>query len=152
MTAQADVAAVRDPAGLASLGLHNVAMSVSDLDLAIEWYTRVLGFEFVARAEINEGQVALMSGAGTHMELLDSSKVPEPRIHLDPLFADPPRHLLPIGTKFLVFEVDDLATASTELEKLGVRIVWREKEIAPGWVATAIRDFDGNLINIFRRH
>jgi catechol 2,3-dioxygenase-like lactoylglutathione lyase family enzyme len=138
--------------GLGSLALHNVAVTVSDMELAIEWYSRVFGFELVTRADIDEGEVALMSGAGTRIELLEASKLPEPQLHLAPLFAEPPLHLLPIGAKFLVFEVDDLGKASDELENLGVRIVWREKEIAPGWVATAIRDFDGNLINIFRRH
>ena len=45
-----------------------------------------------------------------------------------------------------------LARASAELEGLSVTILWREKELAPGFVATAIRDLDGNLINIFQAH
>jgi hypothetical protein len=73
-------------------------------------------------------------------------------VRLDPLFADPPRHLLPVGNKFLVLQVDDLARASAELAERSVTFVWREKEKAPGFPATAIRDFDGNLINIMARH
>jgi catechol 2,3-dioxygenase-like lactoylglutathione lyase family enzyme len=137
--------------GLASLTLHNLATVVSDMDAAIEWYERVLGFRLAARADIAEGEVVLLVGAGTQLELAHPSRLDQPQVRLAPLFADPPRHVLPIGNKFLVFEVDDLAQASAELADKSVTFVWREKEIAPGFFATAIRDFDGNLINILAR-
>jgi predicted enzyme related to lactoylglutathione lyase len=50
------------------------------------------------------------------------------------------------------FNVDDLSVATAEFEQRGVTVVWREKELAPGWRSTAIRDMDGNLINVFQRH
>jgi hypothetical protein len=60
--------------------------------------------------------------------------------------------VLPIGNKFLVFEVDDIAQASAELaHNVGHVRVAREGDRG-GFVATAIRDFDGNLINILGRH
>jgi catechol 2,3-dioxygenase-like lactoylglutathione lyase family enzyme len=135
---------------LASLTLHNMAIIVSDLESAADWYERVLGFSREARIDIAEGVVILMSGAGVRLELLHPSRMDEPQIRLEPLHADPPGHVLPIGNKFLVFEVDDLAKASAELEELSVTFVWREKQIAPGFIATAVRDFDGNLINILQ--
>jgi glyoxylase I family protein len=138
--------------GLTSLTLHNLATVVSDLDAAVDWYERVLGFSCEARAAIAEGDVAVLKGCGMRLELLTPSRMEQPPVRLDPLFADPPGHLLAIGNKFLVFEVDDLARASTELAELSVTILWREKELAPGWVSTAIRDCDGNLIHIFQRH
>jgi catechol 2,3-dioxygenase-like lactoylglutathione lyase family enzyme len=138
--------------GLTSLTLHNLATVVSDLDAAVDWYQRVLGFSCQARIDLAEGEVAVLSGAGVQLELLTPSRMDEAPVRLDALFAPPPRHLLAIGNKFLVFEVDDLARASAELAELSVEILWREKELAPGWVATAIRDCDGNLINIFQRH
>jgi methylmalonyl-CoA/ethylmalonyl-CoA epimerase len=138
--------------GLTSLTLHNLATVVSDLDVAVDWYQRVLGFSCQARIDIAEGEVAVLSGAGVQLELLTPSRMDEAPVRLDALFAPPPRHLLAIGNKFLVFEVDDLARASAELAELSVEILWREKELAPGWVSTAIRDCDGNLINIFQRH
>jgi catechol 2,3-dioxygenase-like lactoylglutathione lyase family enzyme len=139
--------------GLASLALHNVATVVSDLEAAIAWYERVLGFRYTTRTEIagGAGEVAFLSGAGVQLELL-ASGLPEPPVRLEPLFAEPPRHLLPIANKFLVFEVDDLARASAELAELAVTFVWREKELAPGFMASAIRDVDGNLVNILQRH
>jgi catechol 2,3-dioxygenase-like lactoylglutathione lyase family enzyme len=142
----------RSSVGLASLSLHNLATTVSDLDAAVDWYERVLGFVCEVRTPIPEGEVAVLRGAGVQLELLTASRMSEPPVRLAPLFADPPGHLLPIGNKFVVFEVDDLGVASAELAALSVEILWREKELAPGWVATAIRDCEGNLINIFQRH
>jgi len=138
--------------GLASLRLHNLAVTVADLDASIRWYERVLGFACEARVEIAEGEVAVLGGAGVRLELLMASHLAEQPVRLEQLFAEPPGHLLVIGNKFVVFEVDDLARASAELDHLSVTILWREKELAPGFVATAIRDLDGNLINIFQAH
>jgi hypothetical protein len=122
---------------------------VIDIDLVGLWKTTTVGVPAMIDARRGGSIILSSSVAGVIASPnLTHYNPGSTWIHCSP----PPRHLLPIGTKFLVFEVDDLGRASTELEKLGVRIVWREKEIAPGWVATAIRDFDGNLINIFRRH
>ena len=137
--------------GLTSLTLHNLASVVSDLDRALGWYSEVLGFELESRVPIPEGEVAVMTGAGTRLELLCASAMKEAGVRLPELFAEPPAHTFIVGNKFLVFQVDDLARASAELEAKGVTFLWREKELAPGWVATAIRDFDQNLINIFQR-
>ena len=137
-------------ASLASISFYAVATVVSNLDDAIDWYQRVLGFTEEARGPIAEGEVALLEGGGVTLELLEC-RLPESSVRLDELFADPPLHVLPIGNKFLVFDVDDLTAASAELEQHGVTILWREKELAPGWRSTAIRDMDGNLINIFER-
>jgi len=138
--------------GLASLRLHNLAVTVTDLDASIKWYQRVLGFACETRTEIAEGEVAVLGGAEVRIELLMASHLAEQPVRLEQLFAEPPGHLLVIGNKFVVFEVDDLARASAELDHLSVTILWREKELAPGFVATAIRDLDGNLINIFQAH
>jgi catechol 2,3-dioxygenase-like lactoylglutathione lyase family enzyme len=150
MSSETTGAAPTTAAGLASIAFHNVATAVSSLDAAVEWYGRVLGFEEDGRASIAEGEGALLRGAGVMLELLEF-RLDEP-VRVDELFAEPPFHLRPIGNKFLVFDVDDLPIASAQLEQLGVPILWREKELAPGWRATAIRDMDGNLINIFQRH
>jgi len=137
--------------GLATASFYNVAIVVSSIDRAVEWYGRVFGFVEQARGPIAEGTVALMNGAGVTLEILEWGLEEEP-IRPEVLFADPPYHLLPVGNKILVFVVDDLSAATAEFEERGVTIVWREKELAPGWRSTAIRDMDGNLINVFQRH
>jgi catechol 2,3-dioxygenase-like lactoylglutathione lyase family enzyme len=137
--------------GLATASFYNVAIVVSSIDRAVEWYGRVFGFVEQARGPIAEGTVALMNGCGVTLEILEWGLEEEP-IRPAVLFADPPYHLLPVGNKILVFNVDDLSAATAEFDELGVTIVWREKELAPGWRSTAIRDMDGNLINVFQRH
>jgi hypothetical protein len=64
------------------------------------------------------------------------------------LFPEPPEHLRPVGNKFLVFTVNDLDSASDQLEVKGVPIIWRDKTLAPGIRSTAIRDMDGNFVHI----
>jgi catechol 2,3-dioxygenase-like lactoylglutathione lyase family enzyme len=129
--------------------LHNIAVSVSDLDSSVAWWARIFGLQVAARSrfETINADVAFMKGAGFQLELL---QVPG-CFRIDELFADPPEHVLPIGAKSLVFQVDDLATVSQRLQDEGVTILWREQDLGDGSVSTAIRDNDGNVVNIFQR-
>ena len=71
---------------------------------------------------------------------------------LDELFADAPKHLLPIGNKSLVLQVNDLHQATVELEEKGVAFAWKEMDLSgEGHRSTMIRDNDGNFINIFQQ-
>jgi catechol 2,3-dioxygenase-like lactoylglutathione lyase family enzyme len=56
--------------GLESLTYANTAVVVTDLDRAIEWYGRHLGFTERARVRIDGANVALLEGAGTQLEFL----------------------------------------------------------------------------------
>jgi catechol 2,3-dioxygenase-like lactoylglutathione lyase family enzyme len=135
--------------GLASIMYNSVAIVVVDLDRSSQWYQTVLGLQETVRLVIPGATVALLDGAATRVELICGD---QPSVAAVPsLFADPPDHLLPIGNKFLVLDVDDLALAGAELEGKGVEFVWQEKELAPGFRSTAIRDVDGNFIHIFQR-
>ena len=132
--------------GLGSLTYACTAVVVADLDRAVEWYRRYLGFSECARMRIAGANVALLEGAGTQLEFLqydEGSVTTEPS-----LFAEPPEHLRPRGNKFLVFTVADLERASDELESKGVPIIWRGKTLSPGVRSTAIRDLDGNFVHI----
>jgi catechol 2,3-dioxygenase-like lactoylglutathione lyase family enzyme len=92
--------------GLATASFYNVAIVVSSIDRAVEWYGRVFGFVEQARGPIAEGTVALMNGCGVTLEILEWGLEEEP-IRPEVLFADPPYHLLPVGNKIPVFNVDD---------------------------------------------
>ncbi len=70
---------------------------------------------------------------------------------IDAMFAEAPGHLLPIGNKELVLQVDDLHAATRELEAKGVTFAWKEVNLEGGaLLSTVIRDMDGNFINIFQ--
>ena len=55
--------------GLATASFYNVAIVVSSIDRAVEWYGRIFGFVEQARGPIAEGTVALMNGCGLTVEV-----------------------------------------------------------------------------------
>jgi catechol 2,3-dioxygenase-like lactoylglutathione lyase family enzyme len=137
--------------GLPTLAINNVAISVSDINRAVAWYRDVLGFTLASRTQFPpvSAEVAFMSRPGFSIELL---QVPA-NYAVPDLLVDPPAHLKPRGYKAMVFDVDDLAEATAELELAKVTILWKQQVIDPstGLTSTLIRDLDGNLINIFQK-
>lgn len=139
--------------GLESLTLYNMSITVANLESAIKWYSTILNFNLIAQTsfQMPGGKVtaALISGAGVKIELLN---IPNNRRICD-LFAPAPYHLIPIGSKTIVFQVDDIKKASEELEAKGVRFVWREKyHTEDDKFCSMIEDMDGNKVNIFQRN
>ncbi len=68
------------------------------------------------------------------------------------MFAPVPDHLIPIGNKAIVFQVEDIKIASEELAAKGIAFVWREHYLTEGaMLCSMIEDTDGNKINIFKR-
>lgn len=137
--------------GLQSLSLHNLAFTVSDVEKATEWYRDSLGFEVLRReifTALGDAEIAFLKKSDIRLEMLrvkDGFRINE-------LFAEAPAHLLPIGNKSLVLQVNDLHVATLELEAKGVTFVWKEMNLTEdGMPSTMIRDMDGNFINIFQR-
>lgn len=136
--------------GLQSLRLHNLAFTVSDIEKTIDWYEDTLGFKVRSRTEFPAigAQVAFLQLADIRLEVLQAKD----GFRLDELFADAPNHLLPIGNKSLVMQVNDLHRATQELEEKGVTFAWKEVDLSGnGTFSTMIRDNDGNFINIFQQ-
>lgn len=135
--------------GLKSLSLYNIAFTVSDIEKSIFWYSEILNFNLLSKQsfEIPTGKVeaAILEGAGIKIELL---KFPNGK-RIEELFAPAPMHLIPIGNKAIVFQVENLKLTSQELEVKGVTFVWREQYIAGDkMLCTMVEDIDGNKINI----
>ena len=128
--------------------LQSIAISVEDLDRAIDWWHRIFGFQVVTRTHLEAlgADVAIIQGLDFRLELI---QVPHAQ-RFDALFAAPPAHLLAIGAKALVLETSDLSALTRTLEEYGVTFLWQELALEIG-VATAIRDSEGNLINIFQK-
>ncbi len=137
--------------GLQSLSLYNIAFTVADLDKSIKWYQDVFGFKLVSRSIFSvpagNAEAAILERAGLHLELVH---VPGGK-RIEDMFAEVPKHLIPIGNKFIVFQVNDVILATKELEKKGVTFVWREQYLVnQSMFCTMIQDIDGNKINIFQ--
>lgn len=142
---------IQKKGGIASFSLYNIAFTVTDLDKSIAWYKDIFGFELVSRVTFKipsgSAETAIIKAGGMRLELLQVSNAKR----IEELFAEAPLHLIPIGNKSIVLQVDDLAAASEELEQKGVTFVWRELYIAGDkMLCTMIQDVDGNKINIFQ--
>lgn len=136
--------------GLPSLRMHNLAFTVSDIEKTIHWYETTLGFQVLGKTAIPAigAQIAFLQLADIQLEVLQAKD----GFRLDELFADAPNHLLPIGNKSLVLQVNDLHQATVELEEKGVTFAWKEVDLSgEGHRSTMIRDNDGNFINIFQQ-
>jgi len=128
--------------------LDNITTTVSDLDASVAWWRRVFGLTLLNRTRFGAigAEVAFLQGPGFRLELLQAAD----GLRLPELTADPPAHIRPIGNKALVFRVEDLAWATQVLRDLDVTIVWDRLDLGDGSISTAIRDNDGNFINIFQ--
>jgi catechol 2,3-dioxygenase-like lactoylglutathione lyase family enzyme len=131
-----------------ALSLHNITTTVSDLDAAVRWWVQVFAMRETARSRFDaiDADVAYVEGHGFRLELLQ----PATGYRVPDMFLDPPEHIRPIGNKALVFRVDDLAAATSRFQDLGVTLVWDQLDLGDGSVSTAIRDDDGNFINVFQ--
>ncbi|MGY4927955.1 VOC family protein [Streptomyces sp. 900105755] len=129
--------------------LHNVTISVSDLDASIQWWNRVFGLTLLAKSRFEAigADVAFLEGPGFRLELLQ----PANGVRIPELTAEPPAHIRPIGNKALVFRVEDLDSVTRTFRDLGVTTVWEQMDLGDGSISTAIRDNDGNLINVFQQ-
>ena len=139
--------------GLASLSLYDIAFTVGDLSASVEWYTHVLGFKLISESTFdipgNHALVAIMHGAAIKLELL---YIPGGK-RIDEIFAPVPLHLVVIGNKAIVFQVENIKIASDELAAKGVKFLWRERYlIGDKMLCSMIEDIDGNKINIFQKN
>ncbi|HWP18441.1 MAG TPA: VOC family protein [Burkholderiaceae bacterium] len=94
------------------LGWHHVALIASDLERALDFYGRCLGFEVVARhyrAERQSWKVDLAGPGGVRLELFTFP-------------GAPPRPSRPeaLGLRHLAFAVDDVQAVRAGLQRQGV--------------------------------
>ncbi|WP_031427314.1 VOC family protein [Flavimarina sp. Hel_I_48] len=141
--------------GLDTLVFYNIAFVVSNIEDSIQWYTDTLGFKLIIKQAIPvpEGkmEMAFMEGAGMKIEMIENSN----NQLIDSIRKDAKTDAAPtvIGSKALVFYVDDLNATTRELEDKGVNFLWKERYLAgDSLLCTMILDIDDNRINIFQRN
>jgi methylmalonyl-CoA/ethylmalonyl-CoA epimerase len=121
---------------------HHGGVSVPDLDVAVQWYHDVLGFEVEARFPLPQVpcEVAMLRNGSLRMEIFgvpSAQPLPEDR-------RVPDRDLKTHGNKHVSFAVADVDSFGAELKTRGADIVWIRR-MAHG-AGIFIRDCAGNLI------
>jgi len=121
---------------------HHGGVSVPDLDAAVDWYGRVLGFQVEARFPLPQVpcEIAMLRNGNLRMEIFGvptAAPLPEDR-------RVPDRDLKTHGNKHVSFAVADVERFGAELKARGADIVWIRR-MAHG-ANIFIRDCAGNLI------
>lgn len=126
---------------------HHVGVSVPDLDAAIDWYGRVLGFRLLRRLRIESipAEAAVLGNGSLHVELFavdGAQPLPAER-------REPDLDLRTHGNKHVAFAVEDVEAFAAELRRRGADIVWVRK--LPFGTNAFIRDVAGNLIEFVQQ-
>jgi methylmalonyl-CoA/ethylmalonyl-CoA epimerase len=121
---------------------HHGGVSVPDLEAAIAWWQRVLGFEVAERFPIPAipADVAMLRNGPLHIELFQvagAKALPDER-------RQPDTDVYTHGNKHVSFAVESVREFAAELARRGADIVW-VKEMKHG-SNIFIRDNVGNLI------
>lgn len=129
---------------ITAVSINHFAVSVRNLDEAIEWYDKVLGFRLANKDSILgvPVKVAHMSGYGIQLELFEaenSEVLPDSRRH-------PNDDLMVQGNKHFSLTIPDRETAKKELKNLNVEIVMIAD--VNSTYGIFIHDPTGNLIEL----
>lgn len=121
---------------------HHAAASVPDLEAAIVWYDRILGFKVEKRfyVEPAKAQAAMLRKGPLRIELFapqQAHTLPDDRRH-------PPRDLLTHGNKHVAFQIDDLDRFLKDMTAKNADIAFVVRESFGQ--ACFLRDCAGNLI------
>lgn len=139
-------------------GFNHTSFTVADIDLAVRFWTKTLGFELASLAERRgdwQGPVTGIAGArlrvahlfgyGHHMEFIQYLAAPGPERSLQPNMA---------GVAHVCLEVDDIhATAEIVLEQGGSaqgEMVYVDEGAVAGCWAGYIRDPNGIIIELLQ--
>lgn len=125
-----------------TFGFHHGGISVPDLDEALDWYERVLGFKLLRQFDIPQipARVAEVKNGDLHMEIFEvpgAAPLPDERRLPD---TDNRTH----GNKHVSFIIANVEEFAEVLKERGADIVWVKR--MPHGANIFIRDCAGNLI------
>lgn len=134
-----------------TLGTHHYAVAVSNLDRAIGWYGRMLGFEVERRfgfPKLGTEIAHVVDPNGVRIELLSREGAAEgPDAGLDPFGALSVR-----GAKHIGFLVEDADATWERLGELGAELLSEPTVVEPaGGKNCFVRDPDGTMVEFDQR-
>ena len=127
---------------------HHGGVSVPDLEAAIDWWDRVLGFKVLRRGTIPSVpcEMAMLANGNLHMELFEVPGATAPAENR----SYPDEDLRSYGNKHVSFAVRDVDGFAAELKARGADIVW-VKHFPNGSANIFMRDNAGNLIEFVQQ-
>ena len=135
-----------NPPLLPVLRPHHFGVSVPDLDAAIDWYGRMLGFALESQMTIEKipARIAFVRRDGYRIELFEvpgAAPLPDER-------RMPNMDLRTHGNKHMCFEVPDVPRAVAALRAQGADIAF--ELVVDGNPTAFVRDACGNLIELLQ--
>lgn len=127
---------------------HHFGMSVSDLDAAIDWFGRVLGFELDRKEDF-------LAKLGVHIAFVRNGNFLIELFQHDQAQAASPERSVPnedirtLGNKHMCFQISDMNAMIGRVRANGVTIAHGPFD-APGSVAAFILGPDGALIELLQ--
>ena len=126
------------------LRAHHFGISVPDLEAAVAWYQRMLGFSLEERLFIEKipAHIAFVKRGDFRIEIFQvegAAPLPDDR-------RTPNLDLKTHGNKHMCFEVPDVSAAVAALRDAGADIAFELK--VDGNPTAFIRDVSGNLIEL----
>ncbi len=119
--------------------LDHAAISVSNLDISVRFYTEILGFTCERIIEIPDGKIALLRKSGFTIEMFQFTDALPRTDGGKPLIND----LKTIGVKHIALRVQDIKAAAGFLKGRGVEFINEPAKGARGFYRFFIKDPDG---------
>lgn len=120
--------------------IAHVALVTSDLERAVQFYTRTVGFREVRRMETtHSGTIVFLSLNGTELELFGGGRP-----------GGPAEGDGTVGYRHMALLVDDVDAEYARLKAAGARFFMEPTTSDPGVRLAFFRDPDGNPIEIIK--
>lgn len=126
---------------------HHGGVSVPNLDAAVAWYERVLGFKVLYRTTIPTipADMAMLENGNLHFELFEAQNAAPASKQR----SYPDTDVLIHGNKHVSFACEDVKALAEKLRGRRADIVW-VKEFPDGRANLFLRDNAGNLIEFIQ--